>query len=212
MNTSLLQAQAVSYGIAGGPATVLTATPCNLDPALEASLRDGRRILLTASAILQQGEALLNTIPLEPYGRRIPVAFNASVGGHYRHCLDHFASLLRDMDSGTVNYDRRERDPRLESDPAFALAATQLLRCCLEALDPARLSMPLQARCEVSYAAGDAPASASTLGRELVYAIAHAIHHYALIGFMARLVEVPLPAHFGVAPSTLAHLASGAAK
>ena len=212
MNNSLLQPQAASFEIAGGPADILTETPCHVDLDLEASRRDGRRILLAASAILQQGEALLNTIPVEPYGRRIPVAFNASVGGHYRHCLDHFASLLRDMDSGTVNYDRRERDPRLESDPVFALATTQLLRGRLEDLDPARLSIPLQARCEVSYTAGDAPASASTVGRELVYAIAHAIHHYALIGFMARLVEVPLPDHFGVAPSTVAHLASGAAK
>ena len=52
---------------------------------------------------------------------------------------------------------------------------------------------------------GDSPLTLSTYGRELVYAIAHAIHHYALISVMARLLEVVLPAHFGVAPSTVAH-------
>ena len=45
----------------------------------------------------------------------------------------------------------------------------------------------------------------STFGRELVYAIAHAIHHYALISVMARLLDVRLPPHFGIAPSTVAH-------
>ena len=45
----------------------------------------------------------------------------------------------------------------------------------------------------------------STFGRELVYAIAHAIHHYALISIMAGLMGAKLPKHFGVAPSTVAH-------
>ena len=45
----------------------------------------------------------------------------------------------------------------------------------------------------------------SSLGRELVYAIAHAIHHYALISIMARLMEARLPENFGVAPSTVTH-------
>ena len=39
----------------------------------------------------------------------------------------------------------------------------------------------------------------------MVYSIAHAIHHYALISVMARLMEVKLPMNFGVAPSTVAH-------
>ena len=62
----------------------------------------------------------------------------------------------------------------------------------------------MKARCEVSYAHGDSPVTGSTFGREMVYAIAHAIHHYALISIMARLMEVSLPEHFGVAPSTVA--------
>jgi hypothetical protein len=34
-------------------------------------------------------------------------------------------------------------------------------------------------------------------------AVAHAIHHYALIAVMCGMLEVPVPAGFGVAPSTL---------
>ncbi len=61
------------------------------------------------------------------------------------------------------------------------------------------------ARCEVSYAHGDSPVTGSTFGREMVYSVAHAIHHYALISIMARLMDAKLPEHFGVAPSTVAH-------
>jgi hypothetical protein len=36
-----------------------------------------------------------------------------------------------------------------------------------------------------------------------MYAVAHAIHHYALIAVMCGLMKMPVPAGFGVAPSTL---------
>ena len=38
-----------------------------------------------------------------------------------------------------------------------------------------------------------------------MYAVAHAIHHYALLGIMCGLMGIRVPAGFGVAPSTLQH-------
>ena len=58
-------------------------------------------------------------------------------------------------------------------------------------------------RSKVNYEIDDAPLIASTVGREFMYAVAHAIHHYALIAVMCGLMKMPLPAGFGVAPSTL---------
>lgn len=166
---------------------------------------DARRILDAAVVILTQGEDLLRTLSADCYTRRVPLAFNACIGGHYRHCLDHFTSLLRGLDGDEVDYDHRERDARIESQPDFALALTRKLRAQLEQLSLAALDTPVRARCEVSYAHGDSPVTGSTFGREMVYAIAHAIHHYALISVMARLMDAALPEHFGVAPSTVAH-------
>lgn len=168
---------------------------------------DSRRIVGAAVSILSQGEDLLRALSSENYARRVPLAFNASIGGHYRHCLDHFTSFLRGLDADEVDYDHRERDPRIESQPDFALARTQQIRAQLERLPLGALDAPARARCEVSYAHGDSPVTGSTFGREMVYAIAHAIHHYALISVMARLMDVTLPEHFGVAPSTMAHKA-----
>lgn len=169
------------------------------------NLDDALHILDAAIAILTQGEDLLRTLSAESYTRRVPLAFNASIGGHYRHCLDHFTSLLRGLDADEVDYDHRERDARVESRPEFALVLTRQIRAQLEQLPPGALNASVRARCEVSYAHGDSPVTGSTFGREMVYAIAHAIHHYALISVMARLMDVKLPEHFGVAPSTVAH-------
>lgn len=176
-----------------------------LDISMEASPDDARRILAAAIAILRQGEELLAVISPEAYARRVPLVFNASAGGHYRHCLDHFVSLWRGLEAAAVDYDHRERDPRLETQPGAALKLTRELRRRLETLPIERLDDPVQARCEVSYAHGQSPVTRSTFARELVYAIAHAIHHYALISVIARVQEVPLPANFGLAPSTVAH-------
>ncbi len=169
---------------------------------------DARRILDAAVAILAQGEDLLRALSDESYIRRVPLVFNACIGGHYRHCLDHFTSLLHGLDSGEADYDHRERDARIESQPDFALTLTRQMRTRIEQLPLGTLEAPVKARCEVSYAHGDSPVTGSTFGREIVYAIAHAIHHYALISIMARLMEAKLPEHFGVAPSTVAHQAT----
>ena len=169
---------------------------------------DARRVLEAAVEILSQGEDLLVALSAENYTRRVPVVFNACIGGHYRHCLDHFTSLLLALDADEVDYDHRKRDPRIESDPAFARALTAQMRRTLEQLPPEMLGAVVRARCEVSYSHGDSPVTRSTLARELTYCIAHAIHHYALIAVMARLMEVKLPENFGVAPSTVAHAKS----
>ena len=166
---------------------------------------DSRRILDAAVDILRQGELLLGAVVPETYIQPVPAAFNGSIGGHYRHCLDHFSSLLRGLGAELIDYDQRERDLRLEREPELALALTRQMRNALAAISPEQLSTPIWARCEVSYEHGHSPVTHSTLGRELVYAIAHGIHHYALIAVMARLMGVDVPPHFGVAPSTVNH-------
>jgi len=187
------------------------AEPAYAAPRSSPLLEDARRILAGADAVLAQGEELLSCASAEAYSRKLPAAFNASIGGHFRHCLDHFSSLLVGLDAALVDYDHRKRDPRIETDPAFALDTVRQLRAGIALLTADRLGESVGARCEVSYAHGESPVTGSTLGREFVYAIAHAIHHYALIAVMGRLMDIPLPAHFGIAPSTVVHLRDAAA-
>jgi uncharacterized damage-inducible protein DinB len=179
--------------------------PVEFEGAPECDPNDIARILCAAREILAQGEALLQSLSADSYTRCVPAVFNASIGGHYRHCLDHFTSLLLSLDAAEVDYDHRKRDVRVETQAQFALAVTTKIRRTLERLSPDTFCAEVKARCEVSYTHGNSPTTRSTLARELVYCIAHAIHHYALISVMARLMDVTLPAHFGIAPSTVSH-------
>jgi hypothetical protein len=127
------------------------------------------------------------------------------MGGHYRHCLDHFRSLLEAARSGDLNYDHRDRGTCVENDRFAALNATRELVAGWQNLDPNFLSRPLNVTCKTSYSTSGSQTSASSVGREVMYAVAHAVHHYALIGVMGGIMGLTMPVGFGVAPSTLKH-------
>lgn len=156
---------------------------------------------------LMQGETLLKNIDDETYTRKVPLTFNASVGGHYRHCLDHFRSLLDAVAEGDLNYDHRERGTLVERDRFAALNATRNLREGYEQLGSNFLNRALSVVCKTSYSASGSQVSPSTVGREIMYSVSHAVHHYALIGVMGGIMGIQMPAGFGVAPSTLKHQA-----
>jgi hypothetical protein len=126
------------------------------------------------------------------------------LGAHYRHCLEHFTSLLEGLNRGWINYDERPRHARLETDPLFAVGETRRLRARLVLLSPADEQRKIQVRGLVM-SSGPTVEHLSTVGREISYAIAHTIHHYALMAVLAATMEVVVPAGFGVAPSTEAY-------
>ena len=121
------------------------------------------RILQAALEILLQGESLMEGLSREAYSQRSPLVFQASIGGHYRHCLDHFELAVASANGNPLNYDHRTRDPRLEVDPVFALERTRELRAHIVRIDPADLTREIGVRCEVSYVAGDAPETRSAM-------------------------------------------------
>ena len=163
--------------------------------------------------VLNQGEALLAEIENDNYVRKFPAAFNASIGGHYRHCLDHFCSLLdaASASADDLNYDHRERGTLVEKDRFAALNATRALRKGYQRLPVDCLEHALEVTCQTSYTESGSQVSHSTVGREIMYVVAHAVHHYALIGIMGGLIGLKMPPGFGVAPSTLKHQESVAA-
>ena len=171
---------------------------------------ENRELIQSVIETLRQGEALLMEISDEAYTRKVEIAFNASIGGHYRHCLDHFRSLLDAAITGDLNYDHRERGTLVENDRFAALNATRELREGYEKLDSIFIPRLLMVTCKTSYSTSGSQVSPSTVGREIMYSVAHAVHHYALIGVMGGIMGLPMPAGFGVAPSTLRHQAQAA--
>src|SRR5712691_6140899 len=112
-----------------------------------ASTSDSPVLIDSVIETLQQGETLLTEISDETYTQKVPIAFNASIGGHYRHCLDHFRSLLDSAMDGDLNYDHRERGTLIEKDRYAALNATRELRERYQRLAPVFLMRPLAVTC-----------------------------------------------------------------
>lgn len=161
---------------------------------------DNEHVQTALIETLRQGAHLLESLTDSVYQEKVPEVYDASIGGHYRHCLEHFQALV--SEDGRVDYDARKRDRLLETDRGRALQATGSLLDHFERMDPSILARTVEVRCKVSYLGDAAPWVASSLAREAVYSVVHAVHHYALIGVICGLRGIKVPDGFGVAPST----------
>ena len=161
--------------------------------------------------VLRQGCMLLKTVSSEVYVRREDGSYGASLGAHYRHVLDHFTCLLEGLESGRIDYDQRRRKPEIENSRGEALFATEGLIAKFRSLP----EDVFQRNCTVVYSVGyeesDGQAAGSNVGREVMFCVGHAIHHYAILRMLCMTMSVVLPYEFGVAPSTLKHLEAAAA-
>lgn len=148
--------------------------------------------------LLEQGLDLLEGLEPDQYARPEPPLSSSGIGGHVRHILDHYASLLQVDERGELDYDRRERDPSTETDPGVAARRLRSVIASLRDLDGTR-----PRKLQVKLDTGRESWAESSFDRELQFVASHTIHHYALIGFLLRLQGITASPEFGVAPSTL---------
>lgn len=168
-------------------------------------------LLVAAEDVLRQGLSLLSRLSDEEYSQIAREPFHASVGGHYRHVLEHFQCLIEGLPQGVVNYDARRRNPRIENEIGFASVSTQEIIDVLRGWTWGILQQPCKTVSSVGYQS-NAPATIdSNAGRELAYCAAHAVHHFAIIRLLCNEVDIEVPKQFGYAPSTLKHQSSLAA-
>ncbi|MDB9741219.1 hypothetical protein OAB00_00025 [Akkermansiaceae bacterium] len=160
--------------------------------------------------ILDQGIAVLDKLSDRDYDTPFELVYGGTIGGHYRHVLEHFTTLINSFESGVVNYDLRVRNKEIETQRVTAIDATLSLRKKFQELPKEVYSTPMQLQGKISSTQPDIADIPTTAGREVAYAIAHAHHHFAIIGIMCKLVDSPTDSQFGVAPSTLEHKKSQA--
>ena len=152
--------------------------------------------------VLTDLDNLLMQLTAEEYSRPLAVFSESSMGQHVRHILEFFQCLASGFISGEIDYDARQRDQEIETNPAYART---LLRSISLTINPFDIQQPLLLR--QTYVPGACLTVPTNAGRELVYTIEHAIHHMALlrIGVQMHYPAIQLPRHFGVAYSTLLH-------
>lgn len=141
----------------------------------------------------------LHLLTDEDYVQPSPVLFNATVGQHVRHIIELFLCLEQGYASGVVNYEKRKRDYKIETDKDFA---AQLLMDIFQRIDRPNIELVMEAE---DYEDGlETVAIPSNYFREIAYNLEHTIHHMALIRVGINDVSsVRLPEEFGVAYSTI---------
>lgn len=155
----------------------------------------------TNIAVLEQLIELLRGLPLGYYHEPLEPLHEHSVGQHTRHLVEFYECLLEGYQQGRVNYDARQRNIRLETDKAYAIQTVENIVAQLSTIAPSATPLHL----EQAFGSEHPVAFATSLDRELAYMVEHSIHHMAIIkiGLNQSHPEVPIPAHFGVAHSTI---------
>ena len=166
-------------------------------------------VIVGAIEVLQQGRAMISAITPEQYQQPMRKPFPASVGQHYRHILEHFVCFLQGMGTGLIDYDKRERNLRLETERAYALQVTDFLIEAVSSISEAQVHAACAALYSVSYTAAANPI-ASSVERELAYCVSHAVHHFALMRLICADAAIEVGGVSGIAPSTLQSRAGAA--
>ena len=126
------------------------------------------------------------------------------VGGHIRHLIDHYNSLLKSTD-GTVNYDLRERDVEIEKYPQKAQKSLKDLIPFIEQIKCQDLNRPLLICASAGKAGNFEFKAQSSFAREMLFLNSHTVHHFAMIKSHCVSLGMQLDENFGVAPSTVAY-------
>lgn len=151
---------------------------------------------------LLQLKELLQVMKKEDFNRKTEILSGSSIGQHIRHILEFYLLLVSGSFSGTISYDKRQRDKRIEEEPRFAIETINRLITGVDTLDENQL-----VKFEGDFTEdGSADHFVhSSVGRELAYCIEHSIHHQAIIkaGLIAMGLSTLTDENFGVAYSTI---------
>jgi uncharacterized damage-inducible protein DinB len=156
-------------------------------------------LLAMNMALLDQAISLVRDQPEGQYSRACKEVFSSTIGQHIRHCAEHYEEFLTALTEGRdLDYEKRPRDLRLETDTGEAVRRLVAIRASLGELATDGRSLGV-------LDTGASSPSLSSIAREMQYLLSHTVHHFALIAVIAGLAGISVGSDFGVAPSTLKH-------
>jgi hypothetical protein len=145
---------------------------------------------------LNELKELLRQLSDSEYSKPCPELSNSTIGEHTRHIIEMFQCLEVQYPSGMVNYDRRERNSRIQSETKFANECIDTIQ---QNLDKENKTLELQQIID-----GEEIRIQSNYYRELLYNLEHCIHHQALIKVaLLKYQNISVSTNFGVARSTV---------
>lgn len=163
------------------------------------------------SGIIKNNEIVINQLcdiikqfSLEEYSQKLDILNGSSLGMHTRHILEFYTCFLNKVQDQEICYDSRERQLIYEVDVNSCIDKFQAIILQIENLN---LSTPLSIKTNTNASIEEDDYVKSSIGRELLYTLDHAIHHMAIfkIGVQMNFKNIKFPEGFGVAPSTIRH-------
>lgn len=167
---------------------------------LSSELLMKRLIISSINQNLNNAVALLKEIDTTTYCDVSVGPYYSSIGSHIRHTLDFFDCIISGLDSNNIDLTARKRDEILSTDKE---AAAQYIYNLQETL-LSYVDVNTDYLIHVTDNMGQGKVTVSyTLESILAHANSHAIHHYAVIGYILdRLeTEIKIPG-FGYNPTT----------
>jgi hypothetical protein len=124
-----------------------------------------------------------------------------TVGQHVRHIIEMFQCMEEGYFRGELDYEKRKREKKIETDKDFALAILPVL---LQQIEKANKEISLLVYSDELDS--DPERIITNYFREIAYNLEHTIHHMALIRIGFReLGDLIIDDSYGVANSTIKH-------
>ncbi len=155
------------------------------------------------TTIIQQVICLLDNIEDHKYCKPLAIFEGAFLGKHFRHIFDFYTCLLNGIHTGLVNYSNRARNAEIEMNTNTASEAFEEI---IKQIENVNENMRIKVKADFGETDHeDRVLVLSSVGRELMYAYDHAVHHLAMIkiALKSNFPEIHCEESLGLAPATL---------
>ncbi len=162
----------------------------------------------SSTYIFTQINHILNRLEEADYVQPLDVFNGSTLGQHFRHILDFYSCVVKGASHGEVNYGCRDRSVSIETNIKLAQDQFAQLQGQIDGLSDDQV---LGVVTDFHKEAGDGhEVVQSSVGRELMFAYDHAIHHMAMIriGIRDQFSYVDIDGAVGMASSTINHSVS----
>ena len=153
---------------------------------------------------LLQVSDILDAVHALPEDKALTFYQGSNAGKHIRHVLDHLLTFIPSIESGVLDYNRRNRESTVETDWKAAQAQLDDILKTLETLPISE--QPLKVISEIDFCEESDQHFTSNVPREVLYLVNHTVHHVAYIKLLAANHDIILPEHIGVAPATATYM------
>ena len=100
---------------------------------------------------------------------------NETIGKHVRHIIDFYLCFINGIKIKFIDYDKRERNKKVENDKEYAIKTISVI---INLLKNSHLNTPITINLNLSITKSSLN---SSIERELMYIVDHAIHHGHII-------------------------------